>query len=61
MCNLYQLTPKGSAERAVGLAGLRLVGDDWQPPSHSRALFSLAPSSCRVVRATYALWLVSGE
>lgn len=31
MCNLYQLTPKGSAERAVGLAGLRLVGDDWQP------------------------------
>lgn len=31
MCNLYQMTPKGSAERAVAAAGLRLVGDDWQP------------------------------
>lgn len=31
MCNLYQMTPKGSAERAVAAAGMRLVGADWQP------------------------------
>lgn len=31
MCNLYQMTPKGDAERAVAAAGMRLVGADWQP------------------------------
>lgn len=43
MCNLYQMTPKGSAERAVAAVGMRLVGADWQPsavgPLQSGAFF----------------------
>jgi len=31
MCNLFQMTPKGSAERAIGAMGKRLVGADWEP------------------------------
>lgn len=31
MCNLYQMTPKGAAERAIAEAGFLLTGDDWTP------------------------------
>lgn len=31
MCNLYQMTPKGAAERAIAEAGFLLSGDDWAP------------------------------
>lgn len=31
MCNLYHLTPKGAAERAVGAAGRRIKLDDYEP------------------------------
>ena len=30
MCNLYQMTPKGTAERAIGALGRQLLGDDWE-------------------------------
>lgn len=30
MCNLYQMTPKGSVELAIGQAGRVLLGADWE-------------------------------
>lgn len=30
MCNLYSISPKGEAERAVAAAGWRLSGAGWE-------------------------------
>ena len=58
MCNLYQLTPKGSAERVVGLVGLRLVGGNWQPrivgPLQSGAF--IVPGGAVDLQAVVGLW-----
>ena len=58
MCNLYQMTPKGSAERAVAAAGLCLVGDDWQPgtvgPFGAGAF--LVPGAAGELRAVVGQW-----
>lgn len=58
MCNLYQMTPKGAAERAIAEAGFLLTGDDWDPvavgPFGAGAF--LLPGSAGELRAMVGQW-----
>lgn len=58
MCNLYQMTPKGTAERAIGAAGRQLFGDDWEPrtvgPFGAGAF--LVPAAGGGLRAVVGQW-----
>lgn len=58
MCNLYQMTPKGAAERAVAAAGLRLSGDDWEPRTVGpfQAGAYLVPGAEGELRAVVGQW-----
>lgn len=58
MCNLYQLTPKGDAERTIASANLCLFGDDWERrtvgPFQSGVF--LVPGEPRHLRAVVGQW-----
>lgn len=58
MCNLYQMSPKGAAERAIAEAGFLLTGDDWAPvtvgPFDAGAF--LVPGAAGELRAVVGQW-----
>jgi putative SOS response-associated peptidase YedK len=58
MCNLYQMTPKGAAERTIAEAGFLLTGDDWTPvtvgPFGAGAF--LVPGAADELRAMVGQW-----
>lgn len=58
MCNLYQMTPKGAAERAIAEAGRVLVGADWEPKTvgpFQDGVF-LVPAGARDLTAVVGQW-----